>query len=392
MKSKRVAGIGFVMLCLSVFLTPQIGLAADEVVIGFVGPLTGGGAFLGVDALRGAQVAADDVNAAGGIPVGGKKYTLRIESYDDEGTPAKAIAGFKKMHDRFQIPVVICNTSGSAKAVTEINERMGVLWAGFSTYPDITTRGNKLVLRTTSTAKPTTVLAVQMAMDVLKPKSFAIMADSSDFGRAQEAQFNEQLKAKGVEYLGTEWFDQRKESDFRVLITKIKALNPSAVVVLAYDEPTGQIIKQMRELGVQTPTITSTGFQMKGIEVAGAQNIEGCVGVMTSSGFTPPPQSVLDYREKYKKRFEGNPTGYGQNNYELVRIIAKGMEKSGTVSDALKIRAGMRESVPFQKEYRTGWIEGWDDAGEVTVFQTGIVFKDGNRLDKDGKQVGPPEY
>jgi branched-chain amino acid transport system substrate-binding protein len=391
MTKRAVVFIGLAIFCFWPAAVPSQGSANDEVVIGFVGPLTGGAAFIGVDALHGALLAADDVNAAGGITVGGKKYNLRIESYDDANTPAKAVAGFKKMYDRFQIPVLICNTSGSAKAVTEINERMGVLWTGFSTYPDLTTRGNKLVLRTTSTAKPTTAIAVETAMEILKPKTFTIMADSSDFGRAQEAQFREQLQAKGVEYLGTEWFDQRKESDFRVLITKVKGMNPDAVVVLAYDEPTGQIIKQMRELGLKTPTITSTGFQIKGIEVAGAENIEGCVGVMTSSGFAPPPASVLAYREKYKKRFDNTPSGFGQNNYELVRVIAKGMEKSGTVTDAAKIKEGMRASVPVPLADRTGWIEGWDEAGEVTVFQTGVVFRGGKRVDKNGKLVGPPE-
>ena len=372
----------------------ESGLAKEkEVTIGFVGPLTGGAAFIGVDALNGVLLAAEDINAEGGIVVNGEKYTIKIESYDDEATPAKAVAGFRRLHDRYEIPVVICNLSGSSIAITEINQRMGVLWTGFATHPDITAKGNKLVLRAYPASAPTTAYAVEGVVEVLKSKNFVILSDASDYGRTQETQFRTQLEAKGVKYLATEWFDQRKDSDFRVLITKIKRLNPDAVVICAYDEATGQIIKQMREMGLMAPSVTSTGFQTKGIQIAGWKNLEGGFGVTGPTGFDPPPQSLRNYREKYKKAYpKGIPASYGENNYELVIAVARGMEKAGSVSDPHKIKQGMMAAVPVEKKYRTAWIEKWEENGEVTVWQRGILFKGGKRLDKYGKELAPPEY
>jgi branched-chain amino acid transport system substrate-binding protein len=380
------------LFLLFLIVAPQ-GIAKErEVVIGYIGPLTGGAAFLGVDALNGALIAAEDINTAGGIDVGGKNYKLRIERYDDEATPAKAVAGLRKLKDRFDIPVVICDISGSAIAITEINQRLKVLWTGFATHPDITAKGNNLVLRSYPASGPTTALAVEGVVEVLKAKNFVVLSDAGDYGRAQEGQFRTQLEAKGVKHLATEWFDQRKDSDFRVLITKIKPLNPDAIVICAYDEPTGQIVKQMREMGLKTRTVTSTGFQTKGIAIAGWENLEGGFGVTGPTGFEPVPQSLMDYRVKYKKVFSGIPASYGENNYELVIAIARGMEKAGSVSDPYKIKTGMMAAVPVAKANRTAWIEKWEDNGEVTLWQKGILFKGSKRLDKYGKALTPPAY
>ena len=393
MKNRGVANLIIASLCMLCLLIPFESQAKEnEAVIGFIGPLTGGAAFLGVDSLNGALLAAEDINTTGGIVVNGQKYILKIESYDDEATPAKAVAGLRKMHDRFEIPVVICDTSGSSIAITEINGRLGVLWTGFATHPDLTAKGNKLVLRSYPPSGPTTALGVEMVAKVLKAQTFAIMSDASDYGRTQEEQFRKQMEAKGMKHIATEWFDQRKDSDFRVLLTKIKQQNPDAFVICAYDEATGQVIKQAREIGLTAPSVTSTGFQTKGMEIAGAKNLEGGVGVTGPTGFDPPPQSLLNYRQAYQKRFGGVPASYGENNYELVFAIARGMEKAGSVSDAHKIRAGMQAAVPVAKENRTAWIEKWDDAGEVTLWQSGFVFRDGKRVDEFGKELAPPEY
>ena len=151
---------------------PEVLAKENEVHIGFVAPLTGGAAFLGVDSLNGCLLAAEEINAAGGITVAGQKYKIKIESYDDEATPAKAVAGLKKLKDLYDIPVVIDNVSGSAMAITEINERMGILWCGFARHQGVTTRGNKLVLRMHQPAPRDNEIVAQGAVEVLKAKKF----------------------------------------------------------------------------------------------------------------------------------------------------------------------------------------------------------------------------
>jgi branched-chain amino acid transport system substrate-binding protein len=382
----------------SVFILTLVGPAAvaakeKEVVIGYIGPLTGGAAFLGVDCLNGLRLAVDDINAAGGITVGGTKYLLRIEHHDDEATPAKGVAGFRRLKDRFNIPVVVNNISGTAVAITEINERLDVLWTGFAIAPIITNRGNKLVLRTYPDSSVTVAVAINALVKLKKPKTFAVLADASDYGRAQESLFKSGLLKKGLNHLATEWFDQRKDSDFRVLASKIIALKPDAVVVIAYDEATGQVIRQLREMGLTATTVTSEGFQSKGIAIAKPVNLEGRhVGAQGPVAFNPPPNSLADYRKKYRERFKAEPASYGENNYELLWIIARGMEKAGSVTDPRKIKEGMKAVVPIEKNRRTGWIEKWDNNGNVTMWLAEAQFLNGGWHNLAGKRLAPPEY
>jgi branched-chain amino acid transport system substrate-binding protein len=367
-------------------------LAKDkEVVIGYVGPLTGGAAFLGVDALNGALIAADEINAAGGITVAGQKYKVKIESYDDEATPAKSVAGLKKLKDLYDIPVVIDNVSGSALAITEINERMGVLWCGFARHPSITGRGNKLVLRNEGSVTVDTDLAAKGAIEVVKAKTFAVLCDTGDWGRGVRDNFVKAMEAAGAKHLATEWFDMRKDTDFRVQITKVKALNADTVKVIAYDEASGQLVKQCREMGIKVPLIMTTGFQTKGEQIAGAKNIEGCINILGPGNFNPVPKSLANYRANYQKRFKAEAGAYGENNYELVYIIARGMEKAGSVSDAAKIKDGMKAVVPIDKDHRTAWLKKWADNGDGIMWRDVGIYKGGQLVQPDGRPASPQD-
>lgn len=377
-------------LCVWTLGASRVAYAADQVVIGFIGPLTGGAAFIGVDAYHGAQLAADEINAAGGIKVGGKQYKLKIETHDDEATPAKAVAGLRRLKDRFDIPVVICDISGSTMAITEINERMGVLWIGFARHPGITTRGNKLVLRYETQASVDTDLAAQGAAEIIKAKTYAVLCDTGDWGRSIHATFTKTMEKLGIKLLGDEWFDMRKDTDFRVQLTKIKGLNPDTIKIIAYDEASGQLVKQCREMGITVPLVMTTGFQAKGIAIAGAKNIEGSINIIGPTNFEPTLQSLVNYRNNFEKKYNAKPATYGENNYELVYSVARGMEKAGSVTDAAKITAGIRAVVPIDLAHRTTWVKKWTDNGDGILFRDVGYYKNGKLVGRDGKAPLPP--
>jgi branched-chain amino acid transport system substrate-binding protein len=377
------------ILGLSLGAGTEVAAKEKEVVVGVIGGTTGGGAFLGIDALNGCLLAAEDINAAGGITVSGQKYKIRIEGYDDEVTPAKSVAGLKKLKDRYDIPVMIGHVSGSALAIMEINERMGVLWTGFARHTDITTKGNKLVLRMEVPITADTALAAKGAIEIYKAKTFTVLADTGDWGRGIRDNFTKDMEKLGAKHLATEWLDMRKDTDFRVQITKMKALNPDVVKVVAYDEVAGQITKQCREMGLMVPLVFTTGFQSKGEQIAGAKNIEGCINILTPGNFEPPPKAIEDYRAKYIKKFKGVPAFYGELTYELVWLIARGMEKADSVNDAYKIRAGMMAAAPVPKERQTAWLEGWLPNGDGILWRDIAIYKNGKKVLKDGRPASP---
>ena len=126
---KRLALILSLLAVIFVFQSPVVG---EEVInIGFCDPLTGPAAAIGIDSLHGAMIAAKEINDEGGVTVAGKKYKVVIQSYDDQGVAAKAVAGMERLKDKYNVPVIIQNISGSLMAMLERNEKMGILLIGF---------------------------------------------------------------------------------------------------------------------------------------------------------------------------------------------------------------------------------------------------------------------
>jgi branched-chain amino acid transport system substrate-binding protein len=376
---KKICGFLGVLSLLALLFSgaPEVLAKENEVHIGFIGPLTGGAAFLGVDALNGVLIAADEINAAGGITVGGTRYNIKIQSYDDEATPAKAVAGFRKLKDLYDIPVLIADVSGSVMAMMEINERLGILWCGFARHPGITAKGNKLVLRMEQTVAKDTDILAKGAVEILKAKKYATLCDTGDYGRSLTAAFIKTMEARGATLLGSEWYDMRTDTDFRVQITKIKGLNPETIFIAAYDEATAQVVNQCRELGLTIPFVLQTGFQAKGQEITGPKNIEGCINMFGLSGVDPTPEALAIYRANYEKRYKRAAATYGENNYELLHIIARGMEKAGSVTDAHKIKAGMKAVVPIDKKHQTALLEKWEENGDGVMWREVGVYRKG---------------
>jgi len=94
----------------------------------------------------------------------------------------------------------------------------------------------------------------------------------------------------------------------------------------------------------------------------------------------PLPPVIATYRANYKKKFKHDAGSYGENNYELVYIIARGMEKAGTVTDAHKIKEGMKAVVPIEESHRTTFMQKWDENGEGLLWRALAIYRKGTRV------------
>ena len=103
---KGFTGLLFVAIMGLVLAGPAVyGIAeAKEVAIGFSGPLSGVAAEYGQDCANGLDMAVNDINAAGGITVGGEKYTLKLVKLDDRIDPTQAVNNCRRLQDQVQEP------------------------------------------------------------------------------------------------------------------------------------------------------------------------------------------------------------------------------------------------------------------------------------------------
>ncbi|MBI4965052.1 MAG: ABC transporter substrate-binding protein [Desulfomonile tiedjei] len=350
------------------FLFQGKAVGEDTINIGYTGPLTGGAAYVGNDTMHGAMVAAKEINDEGGVEVAGKKYKVKIHTYDDQGVAAKAVAGMQRLKDKYDVPVIIQNLSAPLMGMLERNEKMGILLIGFFKIPEATTKGNKLILRHHTTSEKDCEDLVRETSKLLKVKTCALISDASDYGKSMAKASQAAFDKLGVKMVANEWLDERTQTDFRGQLTKIKAANPDVIMLTAHDEASAGVIKQAHELGIKTPFALSPGFQTKGEELTGPDLIEGYYRQITSLNQTPPPPGVARYRALYSTMGYKDSLGpYGNTCYAMVHTIVKAMQKAGTTTDALKIRQAAPSVVPIEDKYNTTNLTGFEDNGDGVV-------------------------
>lgn len=345
---------GFVLLVtVALFIivfVANYGEAAEVLKIGVIGPMTGGLAYFGTNWKMGVDIAVSQINDRGGIEVAGKRYSLETVGYDDEAKAEKAVAGVRKLAALDRVPVIIGPlASGPTLAALGVNEKEKVLIFTTSTHPDVTRRGNKLVVRIPPTTDIMLTNLAKAAIQYKKWKNVAILAESDERGRSAAAIFTAAFNKVGGTVLGQEFSDHRSTTDFYAQVTKMKALNPDVLMIIAHDEPGALIIKQAREVGWQGPFLFTESFHKKGIELAGAKNVEGALLIVGIVDLERPLYLKLrtDFQAKFgsKARLET----YSVISYDSTYIAAYAMQKAGTVTDSYKIREAVPKVIPFKE-------------------------------------------
>lgn len=378
MKRTREGMGAIAILCAMFFVFPGLS-NSQEVNIGVIMPLTGKVAAVGIDTLHGAQIAAKEINDEGGLLVAGKRYKVMIRSYDDEAAAAKAVAGMQRLKDRYNVSAVIKGLSGPTMAVLEKNEKMGIIVMGFFKHPDATRRGNKLVLRHQYTAHEDAQNVATATAKTLKAKTYAMISDISDYGKASAEGYQQVFKKLGVKLVASEWFDERTQTDFRGQLTKIKAAKPNVIMLTGHDEASAGIVKQAHELGIKTPFALTTGFGVTAEKLAGPKLIEGYLKRLEFTSKTPWPPANARYRTVlYPAMGYKEPlAAFGINSYASVHILTRAMQKAGTTTDALKIRRAVPSVVPLPEKYNTTGVTAFLDDGSAVLQGEMGIYRNG---------------
>lgn len=346
----------------SLMLSP-LAMAAT-INIGYTGPLSGGAALYGKDALDGLTIAADEINANGGIDVAGKNYDIKIVSYDDEYAPSKAAMNARRLAQSNKASIIFTPHSGGIFALQAFNEASDFVLMGYSSLPSLTEQGNTLNLRLpplfTSYIDP----FIDFTMERFGNK-LAIANATHDYAKAWTKEFVPAWKAKGGEIVADNPMDYNRSADFYTGVSRSLNAKPDVMFIGGASEPTGLVVKQARELGFKGAFIMMD--QAKLVEVAevagGMKALEGSVGL--------PPLSIYDteaaqrliklYKETNAKR---EPTTEVGMQYFAMHLAAEAMKAAGSVNDAKKIRAAFDEAlVNLPEKYNVYDIKYIDEKG-----------------------------
>lgn len=349
----------------------QPAMAAEEIKIGLMVPLTGPAAADGLSASNSVKLAAEKVNGAGGIM--GKKVVL-VE-YDDRADAKEGIALARKLVEQDKVVAVVGGSySAPSRAVAPIFQEEGVPFlAAYAVHPDVTKAGD-YCFRNGFLGHVEGGAAAYVAVHKLKAKRVALLTTDNDFGRTLVEGFKKYLSkhAKEVQIVSEQVYPFA-EKDFKAYLAKIKEANPDLIQVSGYYFHTGPILKQAREMGITTTIMGEEGADSpKLFEIAGPA-AEGFLMVTNLDRDDPRPV-VQSYIKEYKERHKIAPDMVGASAYDAFMLIADAIKRAGSL-DKKAIRKALAETKDY--DGLTGVIKGFTPEREVIKSVQVQIVKNG---------------
>lgn len=356
---RRLAAAGAVALAIG-------GAAhADEINIGFTGPLSGGAALYGENTLEGLRMAAEEINAAGGITVDGEKHTINIQALDDKYSPSQAAVNGKRLVQQYNAPVIFTPHSGGTFALQAFNERDGFLVMSYTSVPAVTSKGNKLTVKIPPNFTDYIEPFSRITMDRFGNK-LGVANATHDYAKYWTKEFVPVWRELGGEVAAMNPMDYNKSADFYTGVSKVLSEDPDVMFVGGASEPTGLVVRQARELGFKGGFILMDQAKMD--EVAkvsgGIKSLEGSVGVVPLDKYENEGAKL--FLEKWQKEHNGVATSETAYNYFAMYLIAQAMQEAGTVDDAKAIRAAIASAMEkVSVEHNPYDVDGIDEAGNL---------------------------
>ncbi|MGB0537544.1 ABC transporter substrate-binding protein [Alloalcanivorax venustensis] len=338
---------------------------ADEVNIGFTGPLSGGAALYGENTLEGLRMAAEEINAAGGITVDGEKHTINIQALDDKYSPSQAAVNGKRLVQQYNAPVIFTPHSGGTFALQAFNERDGFLVMSYTSVPAVTSKGNKLTVKIPPNFTDYIEPFSRITMDRFGNK-LGVANATHDYAKYWTKEFVPVWRELGGEVAAMNPMDYNKSADFYTGVSKVLSEDPDVMFVGGASEPTGLVVRQARELGFKGGFILMDQAKMD--EVAkvsgGIKSLEGSVGVVPLDKYENEGAKL--FLKKWQEDHNGVATSETAYNYFAMYLIAQAMQEAGTVDDAKAIRAAIASAMEkVSVEHNPYDVDGIDEAGNL---------------------------
>lgn len=320
----------------------------DTIRIGANLEMTGGQAAYGTGAVRGATLAVDEINAAGGVL--GKQ--LELVALDNKSEPSESASAAQKLVDGGVVALIAPTTSSCALASVPITNSAGIpSVSSTATNPKVTVdeKTGEVIANSFRSCFIDPYQGQVMAnfvADNLGLRRAAILIDnSSDYAKGLAQFFREAFTAKGGEIVTTEAYLQ-KDTDYNATLTKIKVQNPEFIYVPGYYQEVGLILKQARALGITVPFGGGDGWASPSLaEIAGLPALEGTYYSNLYAVEADNPV-VMDFVNAYQGRYSEEPGMHAAMTYDTVKLIAQAITEAGS-ADPAAIRDALENLTTF---------------------------------------------
>jgi branched-chain amino acid transport system substrate-binding protein len=302
--------------------------AGNTVRIGFLGALTGDVAMFGKPTLEGMKMAADELNAAGGIL--GKKVEI-IEA-DDRGDKQEGASVTQKFISRDHVNAIVGDpTTGITKVAAPIAQKgqVVILSAG-ATGPGVVEIGDYVFRDTLLDSIAIPAVINYFAKDLGFKKVAIITSDNNDYSVGLSQTFRDAAaKVPSIKIVADEKVKDG-DKDFSAQITNIKAQSPDVILFSGYYTEGALIMKEARKQGLKCPMFGGDGlFSPKFIELGGPA-VEGSMSALgfSTEQATPATEKFIS---AYKAKHNGELPGlFDAQGYDAVMLLADAMKRANS--------------------------------------------------------------
>jgi branched-chain amino acid transport system substrate-binding protein len=331
------------------------GSAWADIIIGVAGPITGPNAAFGAQLQKGAEQAAADINAAGGI----NGEQVKVVVGDDVSDPKQGISVANKfVADGVKFVVGHFN-SGVSIPASEVYAENGIMQiTPASTNPQFTERGLWNTFRTCGRDDQQGKVAGDYLAANFKDAKVAIIHDKTPYGQGLADETKKSANAAGVTeamYEGVNVGDK----DFSALIAKMKEAGVTVVYWGGLHTEAGLIMRQLADQGLDATFMSGDGIVSNELASIAGDAVDG-----TLMTFAPDPRKNPNAKELVEKfRAAGfEPEAYTLYSYAAVQIIADAAKAAGE-NDPMKVAEAAKAKGPFTTAI--GEI-GFDEKGDIT--------------------------
>ncbi len=303
--------------------------AGVTVTLAHAGPLTGSIAHLGKDDENGVALAVAQANDKK-MTIDGKPVTFKMMSEDDQADPKIGTTVAQKLVDAKVAAVIGHLNSGVTIPASEIYNKAGIpVISGSATNPALTERGLKTVFRTVGRDDQQGPAIASFIANELKGKKVAIIDDKTAYGEGIANEVEKTLKGAKVAIVGRERTTD-KETDFKAILTKIKAKNPDVVFHGGMDATGGPMLKQARELGIKATFAFGDGACTDEMgKLAGA----AAEGMVCSQAGLPREAASKDFVAAFTGKY-GEIKQYAPYFYDATNAVIEAMKKANSTDPA----------------------------------------------------------
>src|SRR6476660_544554 len=314
--------------------------AMAQIKIGVAGPLTGPNAAFGAQLKNGAEQAAADLNAKGGI----NGQQIQLSFGDDASDPKQGVSVANKMFGEGGKFTNGHFNSGVTMPASEVYQENGIyMITPSATNPKITERGMWNVFRTCGRDDQQGEVAGAYILANFKGKKIAIVHDKTTYGQGLADETKKAMTKGGMKEVLYEGINLG-EKDYSALVSKIKSSGADLIYWGGLYTEGGLIVRQMRDQGVKAPLMGGDGITSDEFASVGGPGGEG-----TLMTYGPDPRNKPGAKkvvEEFRaKKFE--PEAYTLYSYAGVQIIKQAAEAAKSL-DPKKVAEKMHSGMQFK--------------------------------------------